>query len=105
MVEVGVAGDRRMPKIVVEDKDGRHWAVSRLQLEVGHAIYVGDEYCRETNPKAVLHLRLILRDLKERIRRETNEFHGSASWGEPDADILDKSSRVCDVASFSRHAG
>lgn len=84
VVEVGLAGDRKNPEIVVEDENGRQWAVTRHQLDVGHTLCLDGEYCPETHPKAVLFLRHVLRDLEERIRAEIEELHGSATWWQDD---------------------
>lgn len=72
--------------VVVRDESGRTWVLARMQVDVGGGWWLDGEYCPETHPKAVLHLRHTLRALEERMRREQDELHGSPTWWQEDVE-------------------
>lgn len=78
--ESGAAGIR------VCDPQGREWMLCRAQVDAGHGYFLDGEYCDEAHPKAALHLRHTLLALAERMRREREELHGSATWWQGDVD-------------------
>ncbi|RYD19032.1 MAG: hypothetical protein EOP88_20445 [Verrucomicrobiaceae bacterium] len=74
------------PGIQVRDTRDREWTLCRQQVDVGQGYWLDGEYHAETDPKAVLHLRHTLLALEQRMRRETEELHGSPSWWQDDRD-------------------
>lgn len=82
VLETGTRG------IVVQDQRGRKWMLSHIQVDAGHGHFLDGEYCFETHPKAVLHLRYSLLALEERMRGEREELHGNPAWWQEDRERI-----------------